>query len=71
MTESEIVFSEWFNSLPVSNAGGSGIPKGYKFDGGLQIFRESSDIFIYPPYGGCIVLSPNGTWEGDIAPFCD
>lgn len=42
---------------------------GNNFSATLDIMNDQINIFI--PGGGCICLRPNGTWLGDVAPFCD
>lgn len=66
------VFEGWRDALQEENAGGAGIPDGFKFGRtDLQIFRDRSRITIYPADGGVLILNPDGTWVGDIAPFAD
>lgn len=36
-----------------------------------RITRFGSQLFVFPQGGGLIVLDQNGTWYGDVAPFCD
>lgn len=73
INETEEVYDSAFSSAPDHNGNGSGIPKNFDFLLGqekFQVFRSENQINIYCPKGGCIVLYRNGTWEGDIAPFC-
>ena len=70
--ESVEVFESWRDQLPEEHAGGSGIPKDFVFGStDHQVFRDRDRVVIYPPDGGSIILSPDGTWVGDIAPFAD
>lgn len=40
-------------------------------DGCWNIGKCGGQINIYLPHGGCLVVYPNGTWVGDVAPFAD
>jgi len=49
----------------------SGIPVGFEWDcKTIQVVKQKEAAFLYLPDGGCICLYRNGTWGGDIAPFC-
>lgn len=66
------VFNNWRDSLPEGKIGGSGIPKGFVFGYDKdQAFAVGECILIFPVGVGCIILKPDGIWEGDIAPFSD
>lgn len=74
MSETKEVYDEIKNAYPSKgSSGGSGIPVGYVFGSSdWQVEVGEGQINLYPPnnIGGCVCLYPDGTWAGDIAPFC-
>ena len=71
-SEDREVLKSWRASLPKATISASGFPSGYElFSETDQIFDVEGDIFIYPANGGLLVISSDGVWHGDVAPFAD
>lgn len=72
MNENEELFVSLCSEIhSISDSGASGVFSTYFDD--IKATKTISPtgyirIFLWPNNGGCIVLNPDGTWDGDIAP---
>ena len=70
--ESQTIFKALFNEVPNDN-----LTKPHEFDLVFKshvnyiITHDVNRLIIWLKIGGCLILNPDGTWGGDVAPFCD